>query len=504
MRSLYFRLLRRYRPAGEDSRRREFLQFALAGSAGLLVSCASALRQHGQAEPNGRRIIVVGAGLAGLTCGYELISAGYTVTILEGRGRVGGRVLSIRDLVAGKVVEGGGEFIGSNHPTWLAYAKQFQLQFLDVTEEEDLQSPILLNGKLLTADESKALFEEIDAAYKGMTADAAGIDADDPWKSPGAAELDRKSTAHWLAGLRVSTRARLLLTAELTGNNGVALSRQSYLGNLAQIKGGGLEKYWEESEAYRCRGGNDQLATRLAEGIGAHNLRINSPVSRIQVGERGVTVTCRDGSTSHGDDAVLAVPPSVWSGIHITPQLPTELRPQMGSAVKYLAVVKDQFWRQDGFKPNAASDGMVSTTWEGTDNQPGPGVLFVAFSGGPPAENSRRRWAQHKDEVYKDELARIYSRFPDQLVSSRFMDWPGDSWTAGGYCFPAPGEVTTAGPILNRGLGRLHFAGEHTCYKFVGYMEGALNSGAALAKRLALRDGVAQALGVSEANAVCV
>ena len=58
--------------------------------------------------------------------------------------------------------------------------------------------------------------------------------------------------------------------------------------------------------------------------------------------------------------------------------------------------------------------------------------------------------------------------------------------------FAAPGEVTTMGPILHKGIeDRLHFAGEHTCYKFAGYMEGALNSGVAIARRLAVRDGIA-------------
>ena len=51
--------------------------------------------------------------------------------------------------------------------------------------------------------------------------------------------------------------------------------------------------------------------------------------------------------------------------------------------------------------------------------------------------------------------------------------------------FPAPGEITTLGPLISRGLGRLHFAGEHCCYRFAGYMEGALQSGLAVAAKLA-------------------
>ena len=51
--------------------------------------------------------------------------------------------------------------------------------------------------------------------------------------------------------------------------------------------------------------------------------------------------------------------------------------------------------------------------------------------------------------------------FTDSFVKSRFMSWPDDPWTMGGYSFPAPGQVTTVGPMIAKGLGRLHFAGEH-------------------------------------------
>ena len=66
------------------------------------------------------------------------------------------------------------------------------------------------------------------------------------------------------------------------------------------------------------------------------------------------------------------------------------------------------------------------------------------------------------------------------------MDWPSDPWVKGSYSFPAPGEVMTLGPQLQQPLaGRVFLAGEHTCYAFVGYMEGALQSGARAAKRIA-------------------
>ena len=80
---------------------------------------------------------------------------------------------------------------------------------------------------------------------------------------------------------------------------------------------------------------------------------------------------------------------------------------------------------------------------------------------------------------------------PDGNPDVRFMDWPAEQWTGGGYSFPAPGQVTTVGPLLAKPhANNLHIAGEHCCYKFVGYMEGALTSGTDIARRLAKRDGL--------------
>ena len=122
------------------------------------------------------------------------------MTVAEARNRVGGRVISFSDLVAGKNVEGGGELIGSNHPAWVGYAKQFGLKFLDVTEE-DLEAPIVLGGKRLTSDESDALWEEMEKAFNTIMVDAAKVDADEPWKAANAEALDKRTLASWIDGL---------------------------------------------------------------------------------------------------------------------------------------------------------------------------------------------------------------------------------------------------------------------------------------------------------------
>lgn len=137
------------------------------------------------------------------------------------------------------------------------------------------------------------------------------------------------------------------------------------------------------------------------------------------------------------------------------------------------------------------TDGPVSLTWHGTDGQTGPGgEAMVAFSGGPSADQCREWPAAQRNENYLKELEKVYQGIRGSYVRARFMDWPGDTWVKASYSFPAPGQVTLQGPTLRDGIGRLHFAGEYTSYAFMGYMEGALNSGAAAARRIASRDGV--------------
>jgi monoamine oxidase len=492
-RSLYAVLQARYGDPVDPVTRREMLRQSLAIGTGLLLSTARGRAADSPRPPAGKRVLVIGAGLAGLAAAHELRSAGYDVTVAEARGRLGGRVVSFGDFVKGKTVEGGGEFVGANHPTWLAYARRFGLKFLDVTEEKRLESPVVIGGKRLSAGESRRLWFEMGLATSGLNADAAKVSAEEPWTSSDARRLDLRTAADWVAGLKVSALCKLGLEAELAGECGVPPAWQSYLGLLARIKGGGLEKFWTQSEAYRCAGGNQQLALKLAGAIGSDRVLLNTPARAVAMSAKSALVTLAGGQKREVDDVVLAVPPSTWKRIAFDPPLPAALVPQMGTHVKFLAAVKTRFWQAARLAPNSLSDGPVGMTWEGTDGQAGDDhACLTVFAGGNAADAAREWQPEERAARYQAQLELLYPGTRARFEQGRFMDWPGDPWTKAGYSFPAPGEVTAVGPLLHQGHGRLHFAGEHTCYSFGGFMEGALQSGVAVAKRLARRDGAAE------------
>jgi monoamine oxidase len=325
----------------------------------------------------------------------------------------------------------------------------------------------------------------MDRALNLLNAHAAATDDPfAPWQTAGADALDRRSLASWIASLDTPL-ARAGIDSQLTADNGVRTAWQSFLANLAMIKGGGLEKFWTETEVFRCRGGNQQLATALVKGIGQERVRTRAIVSGIDVSRPIGRVTLADGAQLEADHVVLAVPPPVWNRIAFEPMLPVGLAPQMGSNVKFLMVLNGRFWRRAKVGPSVLTDGPVHLTWESTDNQRTGTAAMVAFSGGPAADTCRAWAAAERTERYLQALQPVYRGIRASFVKARFMDWPSDPWVKASYSFPAPGQLTTIGHVMAEPIGgRLHLAGEHTCPAFIGYMEGALQSGVRVAERI--------------------
>jgi monoamine oxidase len=473
----------RHRQPADGLSRREFLNRTLVVGAGLLAGCATKPTIAGART----QVVVIGAGLAGLAAADQLRRAGLEVAVLEARTRVGGRVLTFHDFVPGKTVEAGGELIGANHPVWLALARRFRLRLRELTREDEGIPRVLLDGRLLRGQEVHELWNEVEPITQALNELARPVDAAAPWRSPAADQLDRQNLAAWLNAGPGTDRAKHLFQTTWAADAGVGLQHQSLLGTLATIKGGGLERYWTESEVYRCAGGNQSLANRLAAALGGDRIRLGRRVRAIRQTEHAVVITTDDGVSIQADFCVLATPASVWHEVEFVPALPAAVAPQYGVNLKYMTRVSDRYWERDGLSQYAVADGPVNQTWEATDRQSGAmgrEAVLTAFSGASPAERMRALPAEVRDGAYAEALEPLFPGFTRERRGSRFMDWTRDPLTQAAYACPAPGEVARLGPIWEQGLGRLLFAGEHTCYRFVGYMEGALQSGLAAADRV--------------------
>jgi len=428
------------------------------------------------------KVIIVGGGFAGLAAAYELESLGYDVVVLEGQKHVGGRVESRRDVVRGDVMEGGAELIGRNHPAWWSYKRKFDLHFHRLSDPAN--PPVYLNGQRMFGAKADGLNRELDSVQARINRIARHVNADQPWKSRMAKKLDRLSLLKALKRIRMSSLCRLAFIELLQSDNGVRADRQSWLGNLAMIKGGGLGRFWTDTETHHCVEGNQALAFAFKKVL--RRVVLRARVVSVEVQGARVAVALAGGKKFAGDHAILAIPPTMLKRVTFRPPLPRAYSSgQFGNNIKFLMDVRNGSWRPEA--PNFSSDGPVDLTWDGTDGQTGRRAGLVAFSGADDALKVRS-WGKKR---FLKELGEVYPRLGNRSGRGVMMDWPGNKWTKGSYSFPKPGEVTRVGPLLRSGyLGRVHFAGEHTCYAFTGYMEAALQSGIRVAEQIARRDGV--------------
>jgi monoamine oxidase len=441
-----------------------------------------------------RRAIVIGAGLAGLSAAYELRGLDYDVKVYEARSRVGGRVQSLDNFVAGKIAEGGGELIGRNHPLWNSYKHHFGLTFTDVKEYGN--SPFRLRGETLTADQSTELIDEMEQQFKLLTNLAESIvDPFEPWTNRNAKALDHISIWDWVNRAKCSEMCKRAINVMLYADNGIPTSEQSLLAVLAMVKGGGLDRYWTDTELFRCKGGNQTLANCFRDALNKTPDTVveGAPVETISSSNGKIRLTVKGGKTDEGDDIILAIPPSAWYTIKVEgfPELAVNLSapPQMGVNVKYLMCFDKRFWQTFGSSPTLSEDGPVDLTWETTEDDKNRDFVMVAFSGSDDAKKCAEWDAAQRKLHYVDAMQAPYPGIGQQIKGDKFMNWPEEDWTKASYYFPRLGAVTSWGPFWKTGYGGwLHFAGEHTSYAFMGYMEGALSSGYRLARKLAVRD----------------
>lgn len=476
-------------PSRTGLTRRDFLR----GTAGAAVGAAmtplftsSCTTRPAPAPLNaGAPVVVIGAGLAGLACADELHRAGVQVTVLEAQGQVGGRASTDRTLLPGAAIERGGHLIGKNHPSWLALASRLGLHLAEVPSDEGEQV-VQIGGRVLRGKDAERVYSAVDEAIARLLVVAASVtDVTRPWNTPGAEQLDRTSFETFVQNLTPDPDARRLIDLQAASDNGVEASRMSLLAFLAMVKGGGLVRYFTDSEIYCCSEGNAALAERLAEGLGP-SVRLNHSVQRIDLNQGLVWTSASDqpAEAIPARAVVLAAPSTCWPDIAVEPALPALLKPQMGRNVKVVSVSASRPWKTAGVKSEVMGEKRVTTTWIAAETQ--EEVALCLFSGGVHAERLAA-----SDDPQAAALADTEELIPGLSTASKrtaFYNWLANPRTRGSYHFPAPGEVTTLGPTLVDGIRTaptpLHFAGEGVSYAFMGYMEGALSSGIRTAREL--------------------
>ena len=257
-------------------------------------------------------VIVVGAGLAGMSAARDLVAAGADVLVLEARARAGGRVEQTTT-ADGRLVQLGGEVVGASHTSYRALIEELGLtlgpSFTDIPGESTW---LMSDGRFL-GDEmpwmsarDRALYETIERRFSAL---AGSVDPDDPWAHPDALALDLLSVGDWLRSEGATPDVVRAMELRAMGLADASVERRSLLADLRkEASAGALGFYdYEAWESEKVVEGSATVALRMAEQLG-HRVRYSSPVASIDVGGEGVRVSLHGGERFRARDVVCALP----------------------------------------------------------------------------------------------------------------------------------------------------------------------------------------------------
>ena len=449
--------------------RRTFIRQGALAATGLLLSPSL----FAQSSPGKKsKVIIIGAGLAGLSAAYKLRQKNpdIALTLLESRNRIGGRVFS-HQIDKDLVIELGGEWVGNSHTRMQELCGELKLELQNNQMDTHLiyKGAYFPKGQWDYSDGWKQQFKKILEDYHQFSeADKIQLDKCDWW--------------HYL--VQNGCEGRDLDIRELLDSTdfGESIRHVSAFAALAE--------YAESSERnemdLKIKGGNGMLAEKLSEKTGKENILLGHTVTRVVQGKDGVAVHCGNGKILEADKIICTLPTFALTKIVWEPGLPPA-KLEAAQALQYARINKhallygEKFWKDESF--DMVTDQAPHYFYHATKHQHAAKGVLISYSIGDKAAviaNQSKEWnAAEIQRTLQPQFGDI-SKLLEQQVN---YYWGNDEYSRGAYAQYKPGQWFSLLPVLRESFLHTHFAGEHLA-DWQGFMEGAINSGEEAAKAI--------------------
>ncbi len=464
--------------------RRDFLRWSA-----LVAAAPACARLRGKPTRPSGRVVVLGAGLAGLSAADALVRAGHDVVVLEAQAQAGGRVRTLRaPFYDGQYAELGATRIPDHHDLTLRFARELRLPLVELA----VTGPRVLyhvRGRRFVHEEGKPLALPLSGREEGADGPALWEEYVEPvlaevgdprrpgWPGPGARRRDSQTFVEFLRSRGASDDALAVFIAE-NGTETRAFGAAQWLGCEH------IDTAWKRT--FAIAGGNDRLPRALAARLGAA-VRYGHEVVRLEQRLGRVTVIARQGRDTvriEADRVVCALPFSALRRVDV--QAPWS--PDKARAIRELAYMpvcrtslqtRTRFWQREGLGGLAMvrTDLPIERVWDLSCVQPGRRGMLASYV----HHDHARALCEVGGEAARathalEQMRALWPDIAEHVEVATSHAWQEDPWAGGGWGYHQPGQTRWMGEAAMSADGLVHFAGEHTSV-FPGWMQGALASG---------------------------